>query len=57
MSKRIDFAKPRRDQGRSLTSAVRELKATMEPEPIKLASIFEQFWMKRQRGKKKRTSY
>jgi hypothetical protein len=31
MSKRIDFAKQRRDQGRSLTSAVRELKATMEP--------------------------
>jgi hypothetical protein len=31
MSKRIDFAKQRRDQGRSLTSAVRELKAMMEP--------------------------
>src|SRR5215469_17539973 len=31
MSKRIDFAKQRRDQGRSLTNAVRELKATMEP--------------------------
>ena len=31
MSKRIDFAKQRRDQGRSLTSAVREIKATMEP--------------------------
>src|SRR5207248_9010583 len=30
-SKRIDFAKQRRDQGRSLTSAVRELKAMMEP--------------------------
>jgi len=31
MSKRIDFAKQRRDQGRSLTRAVRELKAMMEP--------------------------
>jgi len=31
MSKRIDFAKQRRDQGRSLTSAVREIKAIMEP--------------------------
>ena len=31
MSKRIDFAKQRRDQGRSLTRAVRELKAIMEP--------------------------
>jgi hypothetical protein len=31
MSKRIDFAKQRRDQGRSLISAVREIKATMEP--------------------------
>lgn len=31
MPKRIDFAKQRRDQGRSLTSAVRELKAMMEP--------------------------
>ena len=31
MSKRIDFAKQRRDQGRSLTSAVRDLKAIMEP--------------------------
>lgn len=31
MSKRIDFAKQRRDQARSLTSAVRELKAMMEP--------------------------
>jgi hypothetical protein len=31
MSKRIDFAKQRRDQGHSLTSAVRELKAMMEP--------------------------
>ena len=31
MSKRIDFAKQRRDQGRSLTSAVRELKAMMGP--------------------------
>jgi hypothetical protein len=31
MPKRIDFAKQRRDQGRSLTSAVSELKAMMEP--------------------------
>jgi hypothetical protein len=31
MSKRIDFAKERRDQGRSLSSAVRELTAMMEP--------------------------
>jgi hypothetical protein len=31
MPKQIDFAKKRRDQGRSLTSAARELKATMEP--------------------------
>jgi hypothetical protein len=31
MSKRIDFAKQRRDQGRSLTSAVRAIKAIMEP--------------------------
>jgi hypothetical protein len=31
MLKRIDFAKQRRDQGRSLTSAVSELKAMMEP--------------------------
>jgi hypothetical protein len=31
MSKRIDFAKERRDQGRSLSSAVRELMATIEP--------------------------
>jgi hypothetical protein len=31
MPKRIDFAKQRRDQGRSLSSAVRELTAMMEP--------------------------
>jgi len=31
MSKRIDFAKERRDQGRSLSSAVRELTAIIEP--------------------------
>ena len=31
MSKRIDFAKQRKDQGRSLSSAVRELTAMMEP--------------------------
>lgn len=31
MSKRIDFAKQRRDQGRSLRSAVRDLTAMMEP--------------------------
>src|ERR1700691_1464067 len=31
MSKRIDFAKERRDQGRSLSSAVRELTAMIEP--------------------------
>jgi hypothetical protein len=31
MLKRIDFAKERRDQGRSLSSAVRELTAMMEP--------------------------
>jgi hypothetical protein len=31
MSKRIDFAKERRDQGRSLSSAVRELMAMIEP--------------------------
>jgi hypothetical protein len=31
MPKRIDFAKHRRDQGRSLTSAVRELAALMQP--------------------------
>jgi hypothetical protein len=31
MSKRLDFAKRRRDQGRSLTSAVRELTAMIEP--------------------------
>jgi hypothetical protein len=31
MSKRIDFTKERRDQGRSLSSAVRELTAMMEP--------------------------
>ena len=31
MPKRIDFAKQRRDQGRSLTNAVSELKAMMEP--------------------------
>jgi hypothetical protein len=31
MSKRIDFAKKRRDQGRSLSSAVREITAMMEP--------------------------
>jgi hypothetical protein len=31
VSKRIDFAKERRDQGRSLTSGVRELTAMMEP--------------------------
>ena len=30
MPKRIDFAKQRRDQGRSLTSTVSELKAMME---------------------------
>jgi len=31
MSKRIDFAKQRRDQGRSLSSAVRELTTMIEP--------------------------
>ena len=31
MSKRIDFAKERRDQGRSLSSAVRKVTAMMEP--------------------------
>jgi hypothetical protein len=31
MSKKIDFAKERRDQGRSLSSAVRELTAMIEP--------------------------
>jgi hypothetical protein len=31
MSKRVDFAKQRRDLGRSLTSAVREITATVEP--------------------------
>jgi hypothetical protein len=31
MSKRIDFAKKRRDQGRSLRSAVREITAMMKP--------------------------
>src|SRR5215472_8240120 len=31
MSKRIDFAKQRRDQGRSLSTAVRELTAMIEP--------------------------
>jgi hypothetical protein len=31
MPKRIDFAKQRRDQGRSFTNGVRELKAMMEP--------------------------
>lgn len=31
MSKRIDFAKQRRDQGRSLRSAIRDLTAMMEP--------------------------
>lgn len=31
MSKRIDFAKQRRDQGRSLSNAVRDLTAMMEP--------------------------
>lgn len=31
MSKRIDFAKERRDMGRSLSSAVREIKAMLEP--------------------------
>lgn len=31
MSKRIDFAQQRRNQGRSLTTAVRELKAMLEP--------------------------
>jgi hypothetical protein len=31
MSKRVDFAKQRRDQGRSLSSAVREITAMVEP--------------------------
>jgi hypothetical protein len=52
MPKRIDFAKQRRDQGRSLTSAVREIKAIMEP-IANPPSIFEQSWVKRQHKKER----
>jgi hypothetical protein len=55
MPKQIDFAKQRRDQGRSLTSAVSELKGMMEPVAqqvgINLRAILEEASARKERDK------